>query len=159
MEEKRKILDLLFPKAVLKALTAEARSAVPNGVQVNGLVVIHEFPFRIGRESRTTVVNDRLHRLERPVAPGTKLNNDLYLLDTGDLLQISREHFLIEKTDKGYLVADRGSKCGIAVNGKRIGANAGIMTAPLQDGDVIAIGTSQSHYLYTFITDFDNSHW
>lgn len=159
MEDKRQILQALFPKAVLKAMTPEARQAIPAGLQVKGMAVIHEFPFRIGRESRTTVIDNRIHRLERPLASGAKLNNELYLLDTGALFQISREHLQIEKTDTGYRLVDRGSKCGASVNGIRLGSHAGVMTAELRDGDVIGIGTSQTQYVYTFIADFDNSHW
>lgn len=159
MDEKRKILELLFPKAVLKPLTPQAHEAVPVGMQVKGLVTIHEFPFKVGRESRTTMVDNRLHRLERPVVPGTRLNNDLYLLDSGDLLQISREHFQINKTVDGYLLVDRGSKCGVSINGKRVGGQSGEVEMKLNDGDVIGIGTVQTLYLFTFIADFDESHW
>lgn len=153
MEDKRQILQTLLPKAVLKALNEESLAAVPTGMQVHGMVVMHGFPYRVGRESRVTVINGRIHRIERPnISKDSAPTNDLYLLDAGDLLQISREHFQIEKTSSGYQVVDRGSKCGVTVGGKRIGAHTGSKSAPLADGDLIAIGTPETDYLFAFLT-------
>ena len=87
------------------------------------------------------------------------LFRSLYLLDSGDLLQISREHFQINKTIDGYVLVDRGSKCGVSINGKRVGGQSGEVEMKLNDGDVIGIGTTQTLYLFTFIADFDDSHW
>lgn len=159
MEDKSKILRTLFPKAVLRAVTREALLAVPVGMQVDGMVVIHAFPFRVGRESRVTVINGRIHRIERPNTGDVKPTNEMYLLDAGDLLQISREHFQIEQTTDGYMLTDRGSKCGVTVAGKRIGAGTSLKSAPLVDGDLIAIGTPETNYLFAFIAGFDSSHW
>ncbi|MES2604952.1 MAG: FHA domain-containing protein [Pseudomonadota bacterium] len=159
MEDKSKILQTLFPKAVLKALTRESLQAIPAGMQIDGMVVIHAFPFRVGRESRVTVINGRIHRIERPNVGDVKPTNEMYLLDAGDLLQVSREHFQIEQTADGYVVTDRGSKCGVTVAGKRIGAGTGVKSAPVVDGDLIAIGTSETNYLFSFIAGFDKSHW
>ena len=153
MEDKRQILQAVLPKAVLKVLNQESLAAVPTGMQVNGMVVVYGFPFRVGRESRVTIINGRIHRIERPnVSADSTPTNDLYLLDAGELLQISREHFQIEKTSNGYQVVDRGSKCGVTVAGKRIGAGTGIKSAPLTDGDLIAVGTPETNYLFSFVT-------
>ncbi len=159
MDDKRTILEKLFPKAVLKALTPEAHAAIPVGMQVGGMVTIHAFPFRVGRESRVAMVNNRIHRIERPGTIDGKHSNDMYLMDTGHLLQISREHFRIDHTVDGYMLTDRGSKCGLSVNGKRLGHGAGIMTMPLHDGSVIGVGTAETRYHFTFIAGFDNSRW
>lgn len=159
MHDKHKILDSLFPKAVLKAMTQEALLAMPAVLQVTGLISIHAFPFRVGRESRVMVINNAIHRIERPTIKGSVPNNDIYLLDAGEKLQISREHFRIEQGSAGHVLTDRGSHCGLTVNGKRVGAASGTISVPLNDGDVIAIGTSDSQYLFTFITDFDKKHW
>jgi len=153
MEDKRKILQTLLPKAVLKALSPESLAAVPAGIQVDGMVVVHTFPFRVGRESRVTMINGRVHRIERPnISRDSTPTNELYLLDACELLQISREHFQIEKTASGYQVVDRGSKCGVTVGGRRIGAGTNVKTTPLMDGDLIAIGTPETDYLFTFIS-------
>ncbi len=159
MDDKRKILEILFPKAVLKAMTQEARAAIPVGMQVAGMVSIHEFPFRVGRESRVIMLNNKVHRIERSTNRNTTFNNDMYLMDTGARLQISREHFQIEQTADGYLLVDRGSHCGLTVDGKRVGNGKDVMSMLLPDGAVIGVGTFESHYLYTFIANFDNAHW
>jgi pSer/pThr/pTyr-binding forkhead associated (FHA) protein len=155
-DEKQKILAKLFPKAVMTALSPEARTALPAVQQANGVISILSFPFRVGRESRVMVINNTVHRVERPTLHGSAPNNDIYLMDAGQMLQISREHFRIDQTADGYLLTDRGSKCGLAVNGKRIGAETGIMSVTLNDGDVIAIGNRTTPYLYTFVAGFEN---
>ena len=156
IDDKRRILQTLFPTAVLKALTPDALFAVPAGLAVDGMVVIHALPFRVGRESRVTVIDGRVHRIERQRLTDDKGINDLYLMDGGELLQISREHFRIEAAaDGGFRIIDRGSKCGLTVAGKRIGGHSGVGSAPLHDGDVIGIGTPESPYQFVFIAGFD----
>ncbi len=159
MHDKQKILDSLFPQAVLKAMTEEARASLPAPFQASGMVCILASPFRVGRESRVLMINDKPHRVERPAMPGSVPSNELYLMDAGRLLQVSREHFSIDKTADGFALTDRGSKCGLSVAGKRLGIGAGVMTAPLHDGDLITIGTAESHYRFSFIAGFDHSHW
>lgn len=157
MQDKRTIIQSLFPQAVLKALTPEALHALPATMQRHGLVVIHEFPFNIGRESRVMVIKDNLHRIERLGSGVAKGINDVYLLDSGALLQISREHCRIEQNaDGSHQVVDRGSKCGVIVNDTPIGEHTGEMSAPLKDGDLLTFGTSQSPYRFMFITGFDS---
>ena len=88
-------------------------------------VELRTFPFRVGRESRLAMVHGGIRSMEkrrRAAAP----NNDAYLIDRGELLNISREHFQIEKTgDGGFPLRDRGSACG----------------------------TSESPYIFTFVTE------
>lgn len=159
METRDSILQSLFPLAVLKALTTESLHSLPATMQRKGLVPIYDFPFNIGRESRVMLIKGVPNRLERPGSGVEKGSNDIYLMDQGTLLQISREHCRIERTADGYQVVDRGSKCGVTVNGVRIGEHAGVMAAPLRDGDLLAIGTHESPYSFAFYAGFDQSHW
>ena len=155
MDDKQAILKLLLPKAVLKPLTPEAEQAVPDGMIQSGLISIRKFPFRVGRESRVMLVEGKIRRIERPRLGGREPNNDLYLIDSGELLNISREHFQIERTGEGYVLVDRGSACGTMVGAIRVGANDAGGSVPLKDGDTIGIGTESTPYRYTFISDFD----
>ena len=152
MDDKQAILGLLLPKAVLKALTPEAECAVPDGMIESGLVGIRKFPFRVGRESRGTIVDGKFHRIERPRFGDRKPNNDLYLIDAGEQLEISREHFQIESTAEGFVLVDRGSACGTSVAGVRVGVGSTRSSAPLKDGDTIGIGTEETPYLFAFIS-------
>ena len=152
MESKQAILARLTPRAALKALTPEAAAAVSSAQIADGMVGIRSFPFRVGRESRGKVVDGVFHRIERPQrVQGSPTNNELYLVDAGAMLQISREHFRIERTAAGFQVVDRGSMCGTSVGGVRIGGDEKGGTAPLRDGDEIHVGTEVTPYRYTFI--------
>jgi pSer/pThr/pTyr-binding forkhead associated (FHA) protein len=150
-ESKTALCAQFIPKAALKAMTPEAESAVPQGMLVQGIVGIRGFPFQVGRESRGKVVDGVFHRVERPRRGSAAPTNDLYLVDAGDMLQISREHFRIERTATGYQVVDRGSVCGISVGGVRIGGNESGGNVLLRDGDEIHVGTDMTPYRYAFI--------
>lgn len=128
----------------LKALTPEARSALGGST----LRIAH-FPFRVGRESRLG---------ERVVAfpgsrrrPDSEPNNDLYLIDPGTILNVSREHFLIDANERGYFLVDRGSACGTLVEGELVGEQKKGGTRQLQNQDVIIVGTSESRYAFKFL--------
>ena len=153
METKEQILAQVLPRAVLAPLTPEAKAAMPQLSRNVGYVSIHKFPFRIGRESRVRNVGGRLERIERQrlVNDGAP-NNDLYLIDTGDYLNISREHLQIDIDDGAYAVLDRGSACGTQVSGNSIGGNDQTGVSRLNDGDVIAFGTKNSPYQYRFVS-------
>jgi len=152
MDDKQAILALLLPKAVLKPMTPEAECAVPDGMIKAGLIGIRQFPFRVGRESRGEMVDGEFRRIERPRLGKREPNNDLYLIDAGELMHISREHFWIESTAEGYVLFDRGSACGTAVGAIRVGGDDTGGSAPLKDGDTIAIGADSTPYLFTFIS-------
>ena len=154
MDDKQAILKILLPKAVLKAMTPEAERAAPDGIIESGLIRIQQFPFKVGREARVAMIDGELLIIDRPprVANG-KPNNDLYLVDGGQPLNISREHFQIESTADGYLLVDRGSACGTTVDGVRVGGNDAGGSAPLRDGAAIGIGTGSTPYLFTFVSD------
>jgi pSer/pThr/pTyr-binding forkhead associated (FHA) protein len=152
MDEKQTILEAVTPKAVLKAMTPEARRATPQSSLVEGVVCIRSFPFRVGRESRIKKINGRLERIERAKLDNKSPSNDLYLVDDGHLLNISREHFQIEKNGNEYVLFDRGSACGTRVGEMNVGGDDSTGSLPLQDGDVICVGTKTSPYVFQFIT-------
>ncbi|MEA3643772.1 MAG: hypothetical protein VBE63_28155 [Lamprobacter sp.] len=58
---------------------------------LNAVSILH-FPYRIGRESRTKLINGRVGRIERPKFGNEAPNNDLHLVDSGTRMNISREH-------------------------------------------------------------------
>jgi len=151
-ESKQAVIARFTPKAALEAMTPQAAAAISPSLVVDGMVGIRGFPFRVGRESRGKIVDGVFHRIERPQrVPGSPTSNDLYLVDAGAMLQISREHFRIERTAAGYQIVDRGSVCGVSAGGVRIGGEEAGGTVPLRDGDEIQIGTEVTPYRYTFI--------
>ena len=152
MEDKQSILKRVTPLAVLKPMTPEAESSINSYCLGHEFIGIWAFPFRIGRESRVETVNGKLVHAERNKIGSGKPNNDIYLIDRGRFLQISREHFRIEKTETGYNVADRGSACGTSINTQKIGGEDRGGTHTLEDGDTIRIGAEDSPYLFQFIT-------
>jgi hypothetical protein len=152
MNEKIKILTDILPLAVLQALTPVAAIATPQHQRIGDLISIRKFPFRIGRESRFRKTDRGEERLERLKFDNTEPNNDLYLVDRGELLNISREHLQIEKTADGYRLVDRHSACGTKIEGVAIGGEDKGGSAVLHDGDVIGIGAKDTPYLYRFIT-------
>jgi pSer/pThr/pTyr-binding forkhead associated (FHA) protein len=134
--------------AILRALTPEARKAMGQEE-----VRIDTFPFRVGRESRMGVVHGSVKILERRKYSGTP-NNDLYLVDQGKVLNISRQHFQIEKTGpEQYELVDRGSACGTIVGNEAIGGRDQGGRCALQDGNVIVVGTDSSPYAFKFFLD------
>ena len=114
-------------------------------------VSITEFPFRVGRESRSTDSErkQQLTELRLHVAPEL---NDLYLLEPrwSDILQISREHFAIESTGDRFFLVDRESACGTIVAGAVVGGNRAGGRTELRHGDVIVVGMAGSEYIFRF---------
>jgi pSer/pThr/pTyr-binding forkhead associated (FHA) protein len=129
--------------AFLKALTPEARACL--GAP---LVRILSLPYRVGRESRTR---------ELPGYPNSRRradsvrNNNLYLIEPGPVLNVSREHFQIELRDDAFFLVDRGSACGTLVEGVTIGRDRAGGETRLVDGDVIIVGASVSPYVFKFV--------
>lgn len=152
MENKQALIKRVTPQAILKAITPEAKSSISKNCLGNELIGIWQFPFRIGRESRVETVEGKLVHSERQKISSGKPNNDIYLVDHGRFLQISRQHFRIEKTETGYTVADRGSACGTMINTHKIGGEDRGGVYELKDGDIIKIGAEDSPYLFQFIT-------
>ena len=131
---------------ILRPLTPEARTAVGgNDVQ------LVQFPFRVGRESRLGMVRGSLRLLER-----RKLNyppnNELYLIDEGKPLQVSREHFQIDRLPDGtFELLDRDSACGTIVGNQSLGGGDSGGRCALAHGNVIVVGTENSPYAFKFI--------
>jgi CRP/FNR family transcriptional regulator, cyclic AMP receptor protein len=71
-----------------------------------GEIEIDKFPFKIGRERRSSGVD-------------VFSDNDLYLRDSQPF-NVSRNHFSIVMARRKVVVIDRGSHLGTIVNGKRI---------------------------------------
>ncbi|MDX8406070.1 MAG: FHA domain-containing protein [Mariprofundus sp.] len=157
MDNKQDILNAIRPRAVLKAMTPAAEEAVPHNQLTGGYIAIRDFPFKMGRESRVRVAGGKEQMFERPKLGGRLPNNDLYLIDGGKPLNISREHCLIEAGPTGYQLLDRGSACGISINGQRVGGHDTGGSSALADGDEIAIGSDSTPYRYRFITLDDAS--
>lgn len=130
----------------LIALTPEARAAL-NEDQL----IIERFPFRMGRESRTTlgkltsIVDRRRQGSSRPT-------NDLYIADVGEFFNLSREHVMIEAEGQEFFVTDLGSVCGTIVEGKVLGGNRAGGRTQLHDHDVIILGTASSPFAFKFRT-------
>jgi hypothetical protein len=82
--------------------------------------------------------------------PGSRPSNDLYLRDRVEPLNVSREHFAIDRGDTGYILVDRESTCGTLVEGQAVGGDLRGGSIPLHDGDVIIVGTSLSPYVFKF---------
>ncbi len=125
----------------LVPLNEETRSATgQDRIRVTSL------PFRVGRESRFRMVDGRMVSMERR-NQDSRPNNELYVLDQEQFLNISREHFQIERTAEGGLeVVDRNSTCGTIVDDVPIGTAAGRMRAPLKSGSIIRVGTPGSPF-------------
>jgi len=150
MTEKPELLKKLIPRAVLKAMTPEATLAVSQMLIVDGIVPLHHFPFRIGRESRVKILDGRVERIERVKVENDFSNNDLYLVDDGGQFNVSREHLQIEKDGDSFYLYDRGSENGTLVDGRQVGGG-GESTVELKDGAMVTIGTKQSPYVFQFI--------
>lgn len=130
--------------ALLIPLTTEARTALGGREHVE----IDRLPFRIGRESRLAVVGGKLTFMER--RKGSKPpTNDLYLIDDGELLNVSREHLQIDRAaDGGYRVHDRGSACGTHVDGISAGGRDRRGSLVLRNDSEITVGTRDSPYRF-----------
>ena len=124
---------------MLVALTPEAFAAL--GAREREIT---RFPYRVGRESRGAPRTAHGSVDERR-DPGSRPVNDLYLRDR-EPLNVSREHFAIDRGDTGYILVDQASTCGTIVEGQSMGGGS----IPLHDGDVIIVGTSLSPYVFKF---------
>jgi pSer/pThr/pTyr-binding forkhead associated (FHA) protein len=128
----------------LIALTDQARRALRGD-----FLIIDRLPFRIGRESR-------LGTDDRPPNPGKERRhaglsvNDLYIIEEGGVLHVSREHFLIEEIMGEYFLVDRGSLNGTIVEGRAIGGDRRGGRLHIQDHHVIIVGSSTSPFVFKF---------
>jgi hypothetical protein len=72
---------------ILRALTEEARKAMQRDERM-----IEHVPYRVGREQRVALVGGEYRSIERRQTSELP-TNELYLLDMGEKLNVSREHF------------------------------------------------------------------
>ena len=151
MLDKQSILQEISPTAVLQILTPETLHAINENCLGEKYIGIWKFPFRVGRESRIKTVDGKAVLSERQKNSLTSPNNDIYLIDSGKYLQISRQHFQIESTESGYILRDRSSACGTMVNGAQVGGEDMGGVHALQDGDIIKIGAENSPFQFKFI--------
>jgi pSer/pThr/pTyr-binding forkhead associated (FHA) protein len=131
--------------AWLKGLTGEACSALKGATRV-----IEGFPFRVGRESRAPGAKPWV-AVERRSGTAPQLN-DLYLVEVGEIHDVSREHFQIELEEGRYFITDRGSTCGTIVDGRKVGGDRKGERVEIHDHDVIIVGTSTSRFVFQFRT-------
>jgi hypothetical protein len=150
---KTEILGNLLPVAALRPLTEEALFSIPQIYLHSGLVPIYKAPFRIGREARIYKDEETgtLHRIERHRPNSQSPTNDLYLIDRGQKLNISREHLQIIKVGNDFTVVDRLSACGFLVNNTHHGGNDNGGRAAIQDGDTLVLGIDNSPYQFQFL--------
>lgn len=151
-EEKIILLKKMVPKAILKAMTGEAKHSIIKREFAQDIIPIYNYPFKIGRESRVRFIDGEVVLQERYKLGGNEPNNDIYLLDIGEYLQISREHCsIIKNKDTTYTLNDRGSACGSMVNDTKVGGGDHQASVPLKDGDIISLGIENSPYKFKFI--------
>ena len=130
---------------VLKALTTEAKSALQSDAYSFG-----EFPFRVGRDTRTLsgpVPREIAERREHRMQP----NNDLYLREAGPEVYVSREHFLIDCMGGEYRLVDRQSALGTWVDGRLIGGDRRGGDCRLVPGDIVIPGSYKSGFIFKFL--------
>jgi len=146
--EKKELLRSMIPKAVLKAVTEEAKHSIIKRVFGKDIIPIYQYPFRMGREARVNYVDGEVILQERHKLGGHEPNNDVYLLDNGEFLQISREHCSIgyDESENTYTLKDRNSACGNMVNKYEVNNFLN-----LEDGDIITLGSKESGYKFKFI--------
>jgi len=126
-------------------MTEQARLAV-----CHPKIELRVFPFRVGRESRA-------HRPALPAdapdrrRPDSLPVNDLYVREEGTTVNVSKQHFLIDRDGEGFVLVDRGSRLGTIVNGERVGGSRAGGRAALRSGDVIVIGSASSRCVLQFL--------
>lgn len=138
--------SVVVTKPLLRPATATTRLSIDQEH-----IKVSAFPFRVGREARTNLMSKLPGFGERRNTKANP-NNDLYIRDMGRPLNVSREHFYIERTEDGdYELVDRGSACGTIVNGHTIGGEYTGGRCMLQDGDSIVVGTPESAIVFEFV--------
>lgn len=145
------LIKSFLPNAVLVPLTPEAEKSILDMQTINKLVPMFEFPFKVGRESRMSENDRGLFVKLRILNNVSKPNNDIYLVNNTESLEISKEHFQIEKKDDIYFIKDRNSTLGTKLNDKEIGKDNANNSYILEDKDIIKIGSSDSKYEFQFL--------
>ena len=78
-------------------------------------------------------------------------NKNIYLINNTENLEISKEHFQIEKKDDSYFIKDRKSTLGTKINNEEIGKDNVIKSYIIKDKDIIKIGSNDSKYEFQFL--------
>jgi pSer/pThr/pTyr-binding forkhead associated (FHA) protein len=133
--------------ALLVALTEPGKLALDGADYA-----ITEFPYRVGRESRKYDTPEKKALFADKRSPANKPNNDLYLVEESELINVSREHFQIDRGDGGFVLQDRGSTLGTIVEGRTVGGGNAGGRVVLRDGDVIIVGSPTSPFVFKFRT-------
>lgn len=117
-------------RVTIAPLTNLLKSRMPeNGVSTTSL------PYRVGG-------------LPAGAEPNPMDWNNLFVKDCDPAI-ISRNHFAIQKNDKGVIISDRGSRTGTLVNDEKIGAGAENFEAQLKFGDnTVVAGDMESPYRF-----------
>lgn len=132
----------------LKPISDGARESI-EGAETIRLI---RFPFRFGRESRYATVNGERVSMERRYTE-SQPNNEVYLIDENEVLNVSRQHFQIDRlADGSYKLTDRGSTCGTIVDGHHLGDKEQQSEAPIQSGSRVIVGTTESPFVFEFCT-------
>lgn len=137
--------SVMLSNPILQPMTPEAQQCIQSAE-----IEICTFPFRVGRESRghTAKESGVFARIRKRHVPP---NNDLYLTDNNETLNVSREHFQIEKKEDGsFELIDRASACGTIVNGQMVGGNREGGRCSLKYGDEIVVGLFSSPFVFQF---------
>ena len=131
--------------ALIVALTEPGKLAL-GGAEF----AITQFPWRVGRESRKYDSPEKKAFFADKRSPTNKPNNDLYLVEETDLINVSREHFQIDREGGGFVLLDRGSTLGTIVEGQTVGGENAGGRVVLRDADVIIVGSPTSPYVFKF---------
>lgn len=147
------LFNNLLPLAALVPVGEKALFALPDIHMRQGIAAIHAWPFRIGRESRILVdeKTGQIARLERYRPGGFTTTNDLYLIDDGKHLNISREHLVIECHSGNFVVTDRKSACGFAVEDQHVGGEHKGGSHGLQHNQILTLGWKDSPWRFRFV--------
>ena len=148
---KNELIKSFLPNAVLIPLTPAAEKSILNTQTQNKVIPMFEFPFKVGRESRMAENERGLFVKLRIFSDISKPNNDIYWINNTENLEISKEHFQIEKKDRDYFIKDRNSTLGTKLNNQEIGKKRDTQSHLLKDGDIIKIGSSNSKYEFKFL--------
>lgn len=131
----------------LRPLSDGARKSIEGAKTVR----LTRFPFRFGRESRYATVHGERVSMEKRFTEAHP-NNEVYLIDEHEVLNVSREHFQIDRLiDGSYKLVDRNSTCGTIVDGRHIGSKERSSEAPLKSGSRIIVGTTDSPFVFEFV--------
>ncbi|CAM3961531.1 FHA domain-containing protein [Arcobacter cloacae] len=146
-ELKKELISSFVPEVVLLPITKEAKVSLMD----KKMIVINSFPYKIGRESRISESDRGVFVKLRIFSSSINPNNDIYLVNSTQSLEISKEHFQIEKKDNKYYIKDRNSTLGTKLNDKEIGKEKINEKFPLNDGDIIKIGSNNSEFQFQFL--------